>query len=316
VSAAPDGPAVRETPVGRPTPDRERRAERAVLAAFAVTGISGLALLVLYALGGQTQLEGILLALCLGGLGVGIVLWAQELMSGELRIEPRHRLGGGREMSAAVADALTDEAGFSRRRILQVGLGGALAGLAAALVAPVLSLGPAPGRSLFRTPWTKGARVVGFDGLAVNASSIPPDGVVTVFPEGFAGNAEAQTVLINAGTGRLQLEGQAAEWAPGGFVAYSKVCTHAGCPVGLYRASQGELICPCHQSTFDVMRGAVPTFGPAARPLPQLPIQLEADGTFTALGDYPEPVGPSFWNMEIGPIELGGEDPAGSGQVP
>jgi ubiquinol-cytochrome c reductase iron-sulfur subunit len=316
VTAAPERRAVGETPVGRPTPARERRAERAVLAAFGVTGLSGIALLVVYALGGQTQIEGILLALCLGGLGVGIVLWAQELMSGELRIEPRHRLGGGREMSAAVADALTDEAGFSRRRILQVGLSGALAGLAAALVVPVLSLGPAPGKSLFRTPWTKGARVVGFDGQAVNASSIPPDGVVTVFPEGFAGNAEAQTVLINAGAGRLQLEGQAAEWAPDGFVAYSKVCTHAGCPVGLYRASQGELICPCHQSTFDVMRGAVPTFGPAARPLPQLPIRLEADGTFTALGDYPEPVGPSFWNMEIGPIELGGDDPAGSGPVP
>jgi ubiquinol-cytochrome c reductase iron-sulfur subunit len=189
--------------------------------------------------------------------------------------------------------------------VLQVGLLGALSGLAAALVVPVLSLGPAPGRSLFRTPWTKGARVVGFDGLAVNAADIPADGVVTVFPEGFAGNAEAQTVLINAGVDRLRLQGEAATWAPAGFVAYSKVCTHAGCPVGLYRASQGSLICPCHQSTFDVMVGAVPTFGPAARPLPQLPLRLEADGTFTALGDFPEPVGPSFWNMDIGPIEIG-----------
>jgi len=296
----------RETPVGPSTPERERRAERAVLLAFGVTGLSGIALLVLYALGGQTQLEGILLGICLGGLGVGIVLWAQELMSGELRIEPRHRLGGGRQASEAVADALTDEAGFSRRRVLQVGLLGAFAGLASALLVPVLSLGPAPGRSLFRTPWTKGARVVGFDGQAVNASNLPRDGVVTVFPEGFAGNAEAQTVLINAGVDRLQLQGEAAAWAPQGFVAYSKVCTHAGCPVGLYRASQGALICPCHQSTFDVMRGAVPTFGPAARALPQLPLQLEADGTFTALGDFPEPVGPSFWNMEIGPIEIGG----------
>jgi ubiquinol-cytochrome c reductase iron-sulfur subunit len=308
VSATSPRDTPRETPLGRPTPARERRAERAVLLSFAVTGLSGIALLVLYALGGQTQLEGILLAICLGGLGVGIVLWAQELMSGELRIEPRHRLGGGREMSEAVADALTDEAGFSRRRILQVGLLGALGGLAAALLVPVLSLGPAPGRSLFRTPWTRGARVVGFDGQAVNASDIPRDGVVTVFPEGYAGNAEAQTVLINAGTDRLRLQGEAATWAPGGFVAYSKVCTHAGCPVGLYRASQGALICPCHQSTFDVMVGAVPTFGPAARPLPQLPIQLEADGTFTALGDFPEPVGPSFWNMELGPIEIGGGD--------
>jgi ubiquinol-cytochrome c reductase iron-sulfur subunit len=295
----------RETPLGTPTPARERRAERAILVSFGATAIAGIALLVLYALGGQTQLEGLLLAICLAGIGVGIVVWAQELMSGELRIEPRHTLGGGREASEAVADALTDEEGFSRRRILQVGLLGALGGLGTALLLPVLSLGPAPGRSLFRTPWTKGARVVGFDGQPVRSEAIPRDGVVTVFPEGFAGNAEAQTVLINAGADRLQLTGDAATWAPQGFVAYSKVCTHAGCPVGLYRASQGSLICPCHQSTFDVMRGAVPTFGPAARPLPQLPIRLEADGTFTALGDYAEPVGPSFWNMKIGPIELG-----------
>jgi ubiquinol-cytochrome c reductase iron-sulfur subunit len=298
----------RETPLGRRTADRERRAERAVLLAFGATGLSGIALLVVYALGGQTQVEGILLAICLGGLGVGIVLWAQELMSGELRVEPRHPMGGGREASEAVSDALLDEEGFSRRRILQVGLLGALGGLATALLLPVLSLGPAPGRSLFRTPWTRGARVVGFDGQVVRADSIPVDGVATVFPEGFAGNAEAQTVLINAGSGRLQLEGEAASWAPAGFVAYSKLCTHAGCPVGLYRASQGALICPCHQSTFDVMRGAVPTFGPAARPLPQLPLRLEADGTFTALGDFPEPVGPSFWNIELGPIVLGPDE--------
>jgi len=307
-SERPTPRAPRDTPLGTPTPERERRAERAVLLAFGATGLSGLALLVLYALGGQTQLEGLFLAVCLGGIGVGIVVWAQELMSGELRIEPRHRLGGGREASEAVGDALTDEEGFSRRRVLQVGLLGAFGGLASALLVPVLSLGPAPGRSLFRTPWTKGARVVGFDGQPVNASTIPRDGVVSVFPEGFPGNAEAQTVLINAGADRLQLQGQAAEWAPDGFVAYSKVCTHAGCPVGLYRASQGALICPCHQSTFDVMRGAAPTFGPAARALPQLPLQLEPDGTFTALGDFPEPVGPSFWNLRLGPIEIGGDD--------
>ncbi|HVL53730.1 MAG TPA: Rieske (2Fe-2S) protein, partial [Vitreimonas sp.] len=80
------------------------------------------------------------------------------------------------------------------------------------------------------------------------------------------------------------------------FIAYSKICTHAGCPVGLYRAGQHTLICPCHQSEFDVLAGAVPISGPAARALPQLPIRLEGD-TFVAVGDYTEPVGPSFWNM-------------------
>ncbi len=278
---------------------RERRAERLVLACFGVTLLTGLGLLGVYAMGGDTQLQGILLAVCLGGLGAGIVVWAQELMSNEEREEERHPMGTGPEGSAAVAEALTDEAGFSRRRMLQGGLLAAVGGRAAALAIPVLSLGPAPGRSLFETPWKKGSRLVGFDNQPVHADAIPQDGVLTVFPEGYPGSADGQTLLIHAGTDRLQLQGDAATWAPGGFVAYSKVCTHAGCPVGLYRAAQGQLICPCHQSTFDVMRGAVPVFGPAARPLPQLPIQLETDGTFTALGDFGEPVGPSFWDMEL-----------------
>jgi ubiquinol-cytochrome c reductase iron-sulfur subunit len=278
---------------------RERRAERLVLACFGVTLLSGLALLGVYLFGGDTQIQGILLAVCLGGLGAGIVVWAQELMSNEERIEERHAMGTGPEGSAAVAEALTDEAGFSRRRMLQGGLLAALGGLAAALAIPVLSLGPAPGRSRFETPWKKGSRLVGFDGMPIRADTIPPDGVVTVFPEGVPGSADGQTLLINAGVDRLELEGDAATWAPQGYVAYSKVCTHAGCPVGLYRAAQGQLVCPCHQSTFDVMHGAVPMFGPAARPLPQLPIQLEADGTFTALGDFNEPVGPSFWDLEL-----------------
>jgi ubiquinol-cytochrome c reductase iron-sulfur subunit len=80
-------------------------------------------------------------------------------------------------------------------------------------------------------------------------------------------------------------------------VGYSKICTHAGCPVGLYRAAQHQLLCPCHQSTFDVLEGARPVFGPAARPLPQLPIEVDADGYLVATGDFPEPVGPSFWNL-------------------
>jgi ubiquinol-cytochrome c reductase iron-sulfur subunit len=100
-------------------------------------------------------------------------------------------------------------------------------------------------------------------------------------------------------TGQLQLDPAAMAYAPAGFVAYSKICTHAGCPVGLYRAAQQTLICPCHQSEFAVLEGARPISGPAARALPQLPIRQEADGTFTALGDFEEPVGPSFWDMRL-----------------
>ena len=109
-----------------------------------------------------------------------------------------------------------------------------------------------------------------------------------------------QTVLVRVEPGLNKPAEGREDWAPDGLLAYSKVCTHAGCPVGLYRAQDKRLICPCHQSTFDVLRGATPVYGPAARPLPQLPIRLEADGTFTAEGDFPEPVGPSFWNLSQG----------------
>jgi ubiquinol-cytochrome c reductase iron-sulfur subunit len=103
--------------------------------------------------------------------------------------------------------------------------------------------------------------------------------------------------VIRVDPALLRLDSERLAWAPDGIVAYSKVCTHAGCPVGLYRSAQHTLICPCHQSEFDVLAGARPINGPAARPLPQLPISLAADGTFVALGDFPDPVGPSFWNV-------------------
>jgi ubiquinol-cytochrome c reductase iron-sulfur subunit len=80
------------------------------------------------------------------------------------------------------------------------------------------------------------------------------------------------------------------------LLVYSKVCTHAGCPVGLYEAQRHELLCPCHQSAFDVLRGAQPRSGPAARAQPQLPIAIAPDGTIMALGDFSSPIGPAYWD--------------------
>jgi ubiquinol-cytochrome c reductase iron-sulfur subunit len=275
----------------------ERRAERLVLGAFGVTVLSGVALLAVYMLGGQTQVEGLLLTLCLGGIGVGIVIWAQYLMPTRVHVEPRHPLGGGSESIADLDEALREEAGFSRRTLLIRSLGAAAAGLGAALAIPVFSLGPAPGQALFRTSWRQGARLAAPGGTPLNVASLPVGGVLTVFPDGDEGDPNAATLLIRVEPELLRLQGDAATWAPDGFVAYSKICTHAGCPVGLYRANQHTLICPCHQSEFAVLEGARPVSGPAARPLPQLPIRLEPDGTFTALGDFPDAVGPSFWDI-------------------
>jgi ubiquinol-cytochrome c reductase iron-sulfur subunit len=275
----------------------ERRVERLVLLLFGISALAGLSLLVVYALGGQTQIEGLLLTLCLGGIGVGIVLWGQRLMPTRVHVEERGSVAHTPEELEGLEEALTEEGGFSRRTMLIRALGGAFVGLGAALAIPVLSLGPAPGRSLFETSWRSGRSLAVPDGDPTEIGGLPIGGVLTVFPDGDDSDPNAATLIIRVDPELLALPPDRAVWAPDGFVAYSKVCTHAGCPVGLYRAVQATLICPCHQSEFDVLHGAVPISGPAARPLPQLPIQRAADGTFVALGDFTEPVGPSFWNM-------------------
>jgi ubiquinol-cytochrome c reductase iron-sulfur subunit len=274
----------------------ERRWELVVLSAFGATFVAGLALLGLYVAGGETQLEGLLLTVCLGGIGVGIVVWAQRLMPSRVHVEPRPPIGTDPDRIEGLTEALTEEAGFSRRTLLIRALIGALGGLGAALAIPVFSLGPAPGRSLFETTWRAGAKLLPASGEP-GALDLPVDGVLTVFPDGDSSDPNAATLLIRVAPELLELPDGRDSWAPDGFIAYSKICTHAGCPVGLYRAAQHTLICPCHQSEFDVLRGAVPINGPAARPLPQLEIDRQADGTLVAMGDFKDPVGPSFWDM-------------------
>ncbi len=274
----------------------ERTGERVVALSFLTTMGAGAGLLLLYILGGQTQLEALLLTLAMGGLGVGFVVWSFALVPQEDVVEDRTGLASDRETLAEMSRAL-DEPGFSRRKMLVRLMLGAFAGLAAALAIPVLSLGPAPGRALHQTGWQPGRRLVDTDGVPVTTSALAVGGVTTVFAEGEEHASDTQALLIRVEPGVLQLAPDRAAWAPDGYVCYSKLCTHAGCPVGLYLAETHTLVCPCHQSVFDVLRGALPIDGPAARPLPQLPIQMQADGTFVALGDFTEPVGPSFWDM-------------------
>lgn len=81
----------------------------------------------------------------------------------------------------------------------------------------------------------------------------------------------------------------------GEYFAFSKICTHIGCPTSLYEQQTNRILCPCHQSQFDVMQYCKPIFGPAARALPQLPISVDKDGYLFADGDFIEPVGPAFW---------------------
>jgi ubiquinol-cytochrome c reductase iron-sulfur subunit len=294
------GPAGR----GGPPEDREltgdqRRAERSAAVALVVTVVAGVGLFVVYFSGGQTQLEGVLFAIAFGGLGVALGIWANRLLDAREVVEERHELTSGAAGRQALGDALTEEVGpvIGRRSLLLKLLAGAGGAMGLALLLPVLSLGPAPGNSLKVTPWRRGLRVVDERGQPVTPQTVPEDGFLTVFPEGHEGAADAQALLIHVRQGSLKLPPDRMAGVPEGIlVAYSKICTHAGCPVGLYRAESQSLICPCHQSQFDVSDGARPFFGPAARPLPQLPLGVDDQGVLIAQGDFTEPVGPAFWD--------------------
>lgn len=281
-------------------PDRTgmHRAEVGAAVSFLVAILAGIALTVVYWFGGQAQAEGLLLAAATGGIGAGIVLWAKRFMPGEGAVEERGRLAS---TPAEVAEFRDDfEAGEStirRRRVLVAMGGGACAMLGVAALFPIRSLGPRPGAGLTRTPFRPGRRVVREDGTPVRPDDLPIDGFITVWPEGHTDAADAPTLLIHVRpTQDFQVHDGREGWTVDNIVAYSKICTHTGCPVGLYQASAALLLCPCHQSTFDVLRWATPVFGPAARPLPQLPLDVDGEGFLTASGDFSDPVGPGFWD--------------------
>jgi ubiquinol-cytochrome c reductase iron-sulfur subunit len=268
---------------------------RAIVAAFAASALASLGLTGVYLAGGQPQIEGLLLAVALGGISAGVVLWAKRFMPSGPDEEAREVVPKGIEQRDEAAGAY--EAGaeiIERRAFLAKMLAGAFAALGLAALFPIRSLGAAPAGSLFRTAWRRGSRLVRPDGSPVRATDLTVDGVLTVFPQHHTDAADSQTLLLRLPPG---VEPPGPEgWSSDGCVAFSKICTHAGCPVGLYRTETHELFCPCHQSSFAVLQGAKPVAGPATRPLPQLPLARGPDGFLIAQGDYSEPVGPGFWN--------------------
>lgn len=239
--------------------------------------------------------QGTLLGASLACAGVAMVVWANRLLGGGPYVEEREQLSPSPEETAAMEEDLDRGEAMNRRAWLRrsaIVAGGALV---VGLVEPVRSLGPTPGKAPLRTAWADGVRVVTPDGTAVTATDVPLDGLLTVFPEGHTEDADAQVVLVRVRPEDLRLPDGRQGWTPLGMVAYSKVCTHAGCPVGLYQAKIRQLLCPCHQSSFDVLRGAIPISGPAAWPLPQLPLAIDADGGLRAAGPFSAPVGPGWW---------------------
>jgi ubiquinol-cytochrome c reductase iron-sulfur subunit len=266
--------------------------------AFVVSAAASAGFIVAYQVEAGTQWLALTLTTALGALGVGLAWWSKRLMPHGAVEEPRPILVPPVEEERRTVEAFQAGRRAIRRRGL---LGGLLATAVGALglgtVWPVRSLGPPPASGPHTTGWRAGVHVVDERGRRVAVDALSFGGVLTVFPEGGEPAANDQVVLLRVPVEDLALPPEREDWTPDGYVAYSKVCTHAGCPVGLYQDVGLLLLCPCHQATFDAVRGARPVFGPAPRELPQLPLQVDGDGTLVARGDFSGPVGPDHWRV-------------------
>ncbi|GAB1690351.1 ubiquinol-cytochrome c reductase iron-sulfur subunit [Krasilnikovia sp. M28-CT-15] len=316
-----------------PTPGSkaEKRVERAIALLFVIAGIMALAFVVAYIwwpwefkLGDTlsdyyTPILGISLGIALLCIGLAILAWAKKLLPHEVSIQDRHEGASSAEDQQITGQTMlftVDELGIQRRPLLKgaVALGLAPIGLVAAapLIGGMIKNPHKPDRGqdppLFRTGFTpqngQKIRLTREDGSAIRPEDVSVGGQITVFPgvPGGATNeyADSPTLLIHLRVD--DAEKTRANAAPinkgamwGNYVAYSKICTHAGCPASLYEQMTNRLLCPCHQSQFLITDNARPIFGPASRRLPQLPITVDAEGYFVASEDYRETVGPDFW---------------------
>lgn len=268
------------------------------LTLIAVGAGSAIGAVVAYWTGAGSQVFGEIVALSLFCGGAGLVAWAHGAMPHEPVTGEREPLESSAEERAEFKEVfISGEESIGRRRFLGASVLVFATGLFAVGVSMIRSLTPDPYRLLGKTPWRQGIRLVKTDGTPIKPNDLRIGGVLTVFPEGHVGDFYAQTLLIHVQPSKLDLPSALQSGAYQGFVAYSKVCTHAGCPVGLYEQKQQLLLCPCHQSTFDVIHGANPTSGPATRPLPQLPITVDNNGFLIAQSDFKSPTGPGYWHV-------------------
>jgi ubiquinol-cytochrome c reductase iron-sulfur subunit len=302
------------------SPARESGAERGISVLFIVSALlsgSAFALNFIFPIVpgdlGTTRLNnmfvGLAIAAGLLALGVGAVHWAKSLMHGHDLVEERHGTRGSDETRGRAVEIFQEankESGWTRRRLLRNSLIGALVAFPIPSIALFRDLAPAnrPEDVLGFTSWKKGVRLTHDPGgVPIKASDVTIGSAFHVIPEnildmteGFLDEkAKAAVLLMRLPLAELNEAEDRKSWSYDGIVAYSKICTHVGCPVALYEQQTHHLLCPCHQSQFDVSNHCAVIFGPAARPLPQLPITVDAEGYLVAQSDFLEPVGPSYW---------------------
>jgi ubiquinol-cytochrome c reductase iron-sulfur subunit len=237
------------------------------------------------------------LAAALLGLGVALAYWGRDLAGDEVISGPYPVPHDDAAGAAALGGDLEESVGvITRRSFLSKFLVFGVGVFALSQVVILGALGPRPGRSLFVTAWRPGSRLVTNDGVPVTRDVLAHGGTLVAFPEGHTDAADSQIALFHFTGGEFKPQAGRETWSPEGFVAYSRLCTHVGCAVAQYMDEAQVLACPCHQSTFDLLDGARPVAGPAGRPLPQLPLAIDAQGFLTAQSDFTEPVGPGFWD--------------------
>jgi ubiquinol-cytochrome c reductase iron-sulfur subunit len=293
-----------DDPTGLEIP-ASRTAEAVVAALLIGAGLAGLGFVAAYVLTRSTQLLGAALGGGLVLLAAAFIVAGKAVVPQETVIEPRHPLGHPDEERATAELVRFGAQGVTRRRLLKVA--GALAGtgLGAAVISAAASFGPWIGAQSVRSPWRGGRVLVDEGGVPIKADDLAVGGFKTAFPRG-ASTEElgSPVILVRVEPASLRLPPDRRTWAPRGILAYSKICTHAGCAVAMMRyplfpahAPGPALVCPCHYSTFDVTTGATVLFGPAGRPLPQLPLAIAPDGTLRAAGPLSGDIGPAWFNV-------------------
>lgn len=305
-------------------PKAEKRAERQVASLFMLSAISTVGFIYSYIwvdsnvytfipILGDMNVQQLLLGICMAGaflfIGIGAIAWARQLMPDNEVIAHRHEFRSADEDRKEFVETVKTQAaaaGIGRRPLIKRTLGAALGLVGLGPILLLRDLGPLPGKELEKTSWKAGTRLVTDPGdRPIKASDLEVGAVVQTLPEvenpgerSLNDIAKDPVLLIRLRPEDFNLDDERLSWTYEGIIAFSKICSHMGCAVALYEQQTHHLLCPCHQSTFDVTRAAKVIFGPAARPLPQLAITVDSEGYLIAKQPFTEPVGPSFWERD------------------